>query len=156
LPGFFPSLRNDRFDSSARSMDGPTCKGKPHPRGFGTFPRFLGRYARDQRQMSLGKGIHKMTMLPAETFGLKARGCIREGYMADLVIFDDQRIKDRATFEEPFLKPEGIHYVLVNGSPVVWEARQLVQQQEGYYGMGNKRVAGNPSSVLLLTGMENI
>jgi N-acyl-D-amino-acid deacylase len=112
-------------DSSARSMDGPTCKGKPHPRGFGTFPRFLGRYARDQRQMSLGKGIHKMTMLPAETFGLKARGCIREGYMADLVIFDDQRIKDRATFEEPFLKPEGIHYVLVNGSPVVWEGETI-------------------------------
>jgi len=108
-------------DSSARSIDGPTSKGKPHPRGFGTFPRFLGRYARDRRQMSIGKAIHKMTMLPAETFGLKERGCIREGYIADLVIFDDQRIKDRATFEEPFLKPEGIPYVLVNGSPVVWE-----------------------------------
>jgi len=108
-------------DSSARSTDGPTRKGKPHPRGFGTFPRFLGRYARDQRQMSIGKAIHKMTMLPAETFGLKGRGCIRPGYMADLVIFDDQKIKDRATFEEPFLKPEGIPYVLVNGSPVVWE-----------------------------------
>jgi N-acyl-D-amino-acid deacylase len=108
-------------DSSARSMDGPTCKGKPHPRGFGTFPRFLGRYARDQRLMSIGKAIHKMTMLPAGTFGLKRRGRIMPGYMADLVIFDDQRIKDRATFEEPFLKPEGIHYVLVNGSPAVWE-----------------------------------
>lgn len=108
-------------DSSARSMDGATCKGKPHPRGFGTFPRFLGRYARDQRLMSIGKAIHKMTMLPAETFGLKRRGLIMPGYMADLVIFDDQRIKDRATFEEPFLKPEGIHYVLVNGSPAVWE-----------------------------------
>jgi N-acyl-D-amino-acid deacylase len=108
-------------DSSARSMNGPTRKGRPHPRGFGTFPRFLGRYARDQGRMSIGKAIHKMTMLPAETFGLKGRGCIRPGYMADLVIFDEQRIRDRATFEEPFLKPEGIPYVLVNGSPVVWE-----------------------------------
>jgi N-acyl-D-amino-acid deacylase len=108
-------------DSSARSMDGPTRRGKPHPRGFGTFPRFLGRYARDQRRMGMGEAIHKMTALPAETFGLKGRGCIRPGYMADLVIFDDQRIRDRATFEEPFLKPEGIYYVLVNGTPVVWE-----------------------------------
>lgn len=108
-------------DSAARSMDGPTCKGKPHPRGFGTFPRFLGRYARDQRLMGIGKAVHKMTMLPAMTFGLKRRGRIMPGYMADLVIFDEQGIKDRATFEEPFLKPEGIHYVLVNGSPAIWE-----------------------------------
>ena len=108
-------------DSSARSMDGPTRKGKPHPRGFGTFPRFLGRYARDQRQMSISKAIHKMTMLPAETFGLRKRGRILPGNIADLVIFDDQRIMDMATFEEPFLKPAGIPYVLVNGSPVVWE-----------------------------------
>jgi len=108
-------------DSSARSTDGPTCKGKPHPRGFGTFSRFLGRYTRDHRLMRMGKAIHKMTMLPAKTFGLKGRGCIRAGYMADLVIFDEQIIKDMATFEEPFLKPEGIPFVLVNGSPVVWE-----------------------------------
>ncbi|HXX80680.1 MAG TPA: D-aminoacylase [Thermodesulfovibrionales bacterium] len=108
-------------DSSARSMDGPTHKGKPHPRGFGTFPRFLGRYARDRRQMSIGKAIYKMTMLPAETFGLKRRGRILPDNIADLVIFDDQRLKDMATFEEPFLKPTGISYVLVNGSPVVWE-----------------------------------
>jgi N-acyl-D-aspartate/D-glutamate deacylase len=71
--------------------------------------------------MSIGKAIHKMTMLPAKTFGIKGRGCIRPGYMADLVIFDDQGIKDKATFEEPFLKPEGIPYVVVNGLPVVWE-----------------------------------
>jgi N-acyl-D-amino-acid deacylase len=108
-------------DSSARSLDGPTHKGKPHPRGFGTFPRFLGRYARNQRQMSIGEAIHKMTMLPAETFGLKKRGRVLPGCIADLVVFDDKRIMDRATFEEPFLKPAGIPYVLVNGSPVVWE-----------------------------------
>ncbi|MGD1076272.1 MAG: amidohydrolase family protein, partial [Thermodesulfovibrionales bacterium] len=61
-------------DSSARSADGPTRKGKPHPRGFGTFPRFIGRYARDLNQMSISMAIHKVTMLPAETFGLKGRG----------------------------------------------------------------------------------
>jgi len=71
--------------------------------------------------MSIGEAIHKITMLPAETFGLTKRGRILPGNIADLVIFDDQRIKDMATFEEPFLKPAGIPYVLVNGSPVVWE-----------------------------------
>lgn len=108
-------------DSSARSTDGPTHKGKPHPRGFGTFPRFLGWYVRDMKQMSLREAIHKMTTLPAETFGLSERGRIRQGFFADLVVFDEEKIIDRATFEEPFLKPEGIHYVLVNGSPVIFE-----------------------------------
>ncbi|HWR58425.1 MAG TPA: D-aminoacylase [Thermodesulfovibrionales bacterium] len=108
-------------DSSARSMDGPTRQGRPHPRTFGTFPRFLGRYARDKRLMGLSGAIHKMTMLPAKTFGLKERGILRPGFIADLIIFDENRIIDRATYEEPFQKPDGIPYVLVNGSPVVWE-----------------------------------
>ncbi|MGD0886667.1 MAG: D-aminoacylase [Thermodesulfovibrionales bacterium] len=111
-------------DSSARSSDGPTCKGKPHPRGFGTFPRFIGRYARDLKQMSISTAIHKVTMLPAETFGLKERGRIKTGYSADLVIFDEEKILDRASFEEPFVKPEGIYFVLVNGLPAVWEGSQ--------------------------------
>lgn len=108
-------------DSSARSTDGLTHKGKPHPRGFGTFPRLLGRYAGGMRQISMGRAIHKMTMLPAKTFGLKERGWIEKGFMADLVIFDEEKIMDMATFEEPFLKPDGIFYVLVNGSPAIWE-----------------------------------
>jgi N-acyl-D-amino-acid deacylase len=110
-------------DSSARSFSGPTCKGKPHPRGFGSFPRFLGKYVRDECLMSMSEGIHKMTMLPARTFGIHKRGVIKKGAFADLVIFDQAKINDRATFEDPFLKPEGIYYVFINGLPAVWEGK---------------------------------
>lgn len=108
-------------DSSARSTGGPTHTGKPHPRSYGTFPRFIGRYSRDLKLMHIGAAVRKVTMLAAETFGLRERGLIKEGFCSDVVIFDDERIIDRATFDEPFLKPEGIHYVFVNGTPVVWE-----------------------------------
>jgi N-acyl-D-amino-acid deacylase len=110
-------------DSSARCFSGPTHRGKPHPRAFGSFPRFLGKYVRDESLMSISEGIHKMTMLPALTFGIRKRGVIKEGAFADVVIFDLQKLNDRATFEKPFSKPEGIYYVLVNGSPVLWEGR---------------------------------
>jgi len=110
-------------DSSARSFSGPTCKGKPHPRGFGTFPRFLGKYVRNECLMSMSKGIHKITMLPAITFGIYKRGIIKKGAYADIVIFDPERIIDRATFEEPFVRPEGIYYVLVNGLPALREGQ---------------------------------
>jgi N-acyl-D-amino-acid deacylase len=102
-------------DSAARPL---MARGKPHPRGFGTFPRFIGRYAED-----LGRAIHKITMLPAETFGLRGRGLLREGFFADITVFDPARIKDRATFEEPFQAPEGIYYVIVNGVPVLSEGK---------------------------------
>ncbi|MEW6116293.1 MAG: D-aminoacylase [Nitrospirota bacterium] len=102
-------------DSSVRSFSGPTCTGKPHPRGFGTFPRFIGRYVRDERLMHLPEAIRKMTSLPAMIFGLHRRGHIREGYYADLVVFDYERIIDKATFEYPYQRPEGVHYVMVNG-----------------------------------------
>ena len=108
-------------DSSARSASGVTCRGKPHPRGFGSFPRFLGRYVRDRSLLSMGEAIHKITMLPAETFGVHKRGVLKKGAFADIVIFDPGKIVDKATFEEPFLKPEGIHCVIVNGLPAVWE-----------------------------------
>ena len=110
-------------DSSARCFSGPTCKGKPHPRGFGSFPRFLGKYVRDEGLMSMSEGIHKMTMLPARTFGIHKRGVIKKGAFADLVIFDQEKINDRATFEDPFLKPEGIYYVFINGLPALWEGK---------------------------------
>ncbi len=103
-------------DSSARSTDGPTHSGKPHPRGFGTFPRFIGRYARDRGLMTVTEAIRRVTGLAAATFGLKGRGQLREGFYADLVVFDEERILDRATFEEPFLTPDGIRYVIVNGA----------------------------------------
>jgi len=108
-------------DSAARSFSGPTYKGKPHPRGFGSFPRFLGKYIRDENLMSMSKGIHKITSLPAQTFGIHQRGIIRKGAYADLVIFDHEKIIDRATFKNPFLRPEGIRYVFINGVPALWE-----------------------------------
>jgi N-acyl-D-amino-acid deacylase len=108
-------------DSSARCTNEPTNKGKPHPRGFGSFPRFLGRYVRDSSLMNLSEAVKKITMFPAKTFGVDKRGIIRDGAFADIVVFDYESIIDRATFDNPFLKPEGVHYVIINGLPVLWE-----------------------------------
>jgi N-acyl-D-amino-acid deacylase len=110
-------------DSSARSAEGPTGRGKPHPRGFGSFPRYLGRYVRDNGLMSMKEAVYKITLLPARTFGIENRGILEKGAFADIVIFDCGKIIDRATYDEPFLKPEGINYVIINGSPVVWEGQ---------------------------------
>jgi N-acyl-D-amino-acid deacylase len=110
-------------DSSARSFSGITCKGKPHPRGFGSFPRFAGRYVREIGLMSMSEAIYKMTSLPAMTFGIRKRGVLEKGAFADIVVFDKNTISDKATFDQPFLKPEGIYYVLVNGIPALWKGR---------------------------------
>jgi N-acyl-D-amino-acid deacylase len=117
-------------DSSARCFSGRTYKGKPHPRGFGSFPRFLGKYVRKEGLMSISEGINKITLLPAKTFGIHRRGIIRKGAFADIVIFDHKKIIDRATFEAPFLRPEGIYYVFVNGFPVMWEG-ELTRKRPG-------------------------
>jgi N-acyl-D-aspartate/D-glutamate deacylase len=108
-------------DSSARCFDGPTKQGKPHPRGFGTFPRVFGVYVRDEHIIDMAHAIHKTTLLPAMTFGLTGRGHIKKGMYADIVVFDPQKIRDTATYENPFQKPEGIYHVLVNGVPAVFE-----------------------------------
>jgi N-acyl-D-amino-acid deacylase len=117
-------------DSAARSFSGATYKGKPHPRGFGSFPRYLGKYVRGERLMSLGEGVHKITMLPARRFGIHKRGVIKRGAYADIVILDSAKIIDKATFKNPFLKPEGIHYVFINGVPALWEG-QLTGSKSG-------------------------
>lgn len=110
-------------DSSARSFNGITAKGKPHPRGFGSFPRVLSRYVMEQGIISQEEAIYKMTGLPAKIFGLKRRGIIAEGFFADITVFDFNSIKDNASFDNPFQKPEGVHYVFVNGTPALWEGR---------------------------------
>jgi N-acyl-D-aspartate/D-glutamate deacylase len=102
-------------DSGARATDGPLAGSKSHPRGWGTYPRILGRYVRDEKLMPLELAIHKMTGLPAANVGLKQRGLLREGYSADITIFDPKTVIDRATFEEPNQYPVGINYVIVNG-----------------------------------------
>ena len=102
-------------DSGARAIDGPLAGSKSHPRGWGTYPRILGRYVRDQKLMSLEFAIHKMTGLPASNLGLQRRGLLHAGYFADVTIFDPKTVIDRATFEEPNQHPVGINFVIVNG-----------------------------------------
>jgi N-acyl-D-amino-acid deacylase len=102
-------------DSGARATDGPLAGSKSHPRGWGTYPRILGKYVRDEKLMPLEFAIHKMTGLPASNVSLKNRGLIREGYFADITIFDPKTVIDRATFEEPNQYPVGINFVIVNG-----------------------------------------
>ena len=94
----------------------PDLNGRPHPRLFGTFPRVLGHYVREKNLLSLSEAVRRMTSLAAKTFGLLERGQIKEGYFADLVLFDPKEIIDRATYDEPKLPPKGIKMVLVNGA----------------------------------------
>ena len=95
--------------------DGIALDASPHPRLWGTFPRFLGHYSRDLGLMPFEQAIHRMTGLAAETFGLKNRGQIQEGYFADLVVLDRATVADVATFESPTVPSAGIEHVYVNG-----------------------------------------
>ena len=96
-------------------------KGHPHPRAYGTFPRVLGHYSRDEGVIPLEEAIRKMTSLPAQRLGLTNRGLIREGHIADLTIFNPETVKDEATFQDPHRYPTGIEYVLINGQFAVDE-----------------------------------
>lgn len=93
----------------------PVLKGNPHPRLFGTMPRVLGRYVRERGVLSLEEAVRKMTSAPCERFGIARRGLVREGYFADLVLFDPATIEDKATYEQPKQEPQGIRMVVVNG-----------------------------------------
>ncbi len=93
--------------------------GKPHPRAYGTYPRILGRYAREQNLISISEAVRKMSMLAAETFQLKDYGLIADGMKANLVVFDPQTVIDRATFEDSKQYPVGIHHVIVEGQSVI-------------------------------------
>jgi N-acyl-D-amino-acid deacylase len=107
-------------DAGAAAEPGSTDGlGLPHPRSYGTFPRILARYVRDRGTLSLEDAVRKMTSWPATRMRLADRGLIREGMWADIVIFDLDRMDDRATYEEPTLFPEGIHMVIVNGDVVI-------------------------------------
>jgi N-acyl-D-aspartate/D-glutamate deacylase len=107
-------------DGVAIAPDGPLGRFAVHPRYYGTFPRVLARYVRDEAVLDVPTAIRKMTSLPAERFGLRGRGRIEEGAFADLVLFDPDRIADLATFERPHAFPAGIELVVVNGR-VAWD-----------------------------------
>jgi len=94
-----------------------------HPRSYGSFPRILGRYVREEKVLRLEDAIRKMTSLAAQRIGLRDRGLLRPGYFADVTVFDPAAVADRATFEAPHRYSEGIVHVFVNGEPVVESAR---------------------------------
>jgi len=102
-------------DSGVRRID----ESVPHPRGYGNNARVLGRYVRELKLITLEDAIRKMTSLPAQTFGFRDRGMVREGLAADLVIFDENTIGDQATFVAPHQFPTGISHVMVNGEVVL-------------------------------------
>jgi len=102
-------------DAGCRDHYGPLSKGRPHPRGFGTFARVLGHYVRDEKLFDLPTAVRKMTWDPCRRLGITDRGLLRPGLAADVVLFDPARIRDTATYEDPIRYPEGVQMVLVNG-----------------------------------------
>jgi N-acyl-D-amino-acid deacylase len=99
--------------------------GKPHPRAYGTFPRLLGRYVREQNLLSIQEAIRKMSGLPVESFGLRGYGKIEAGLRANIVVFDPETVVDCATFEDSAQYPRGIEHVIVGGRQVVRDGEQL-------------------------------
>ena len=97
----------------------PSGGGKTHPRTYGSFSRILCKYVREEKTLTLEEAIKKMSSLPANKIGLKDRGTLREGYWADITIFNKEEIKDKATFDNPHQYPEGVYYVIVNGQLAV-------------------------------------
>ncbi len=103
------------LDASEMPLDGPIFEPHTHPRAFGSMPRFLGRYVRDERLLPLPEAIRKITSMPAQRYHLTNRGLIQPGFYADITVFNPHTIIDRATYEQPTLLSEGIDCVLVNG-----------------------------------------
>ena len=100
-------------------------KGMPHPRGYGTNARVLGKYVRDEKVISLEEAVRRMTSLAAQKFGIKDRGLLREGMAADILVFDEKEVQDLSTFEQPHAYSKGFKYVIVNGQVVVEDEKHL-------------------------------
>ena len=112
--------------------DGLPNDNHPHPRLWGTFPKILGHYAREEKIFSIEDAISKMTFKTAKVFGLKNRGIIKEGAFADIVLFDPNKIKDRSDFKNPKVPADGIDYVLVNGR-IVWSEKMHSYERPGKF-----------------------
>jgi dihydroorotase/N-acyl-D-amino-acid deacylase len=110
-------------DSSAHAEDGPLSESKSHPRAWGSFPRILGKYVRDEHLLTLEEAIRKFTSRAATRVHLNDRGILRPGFAADITAFDPATIQDVATFQDPNRYSVGVRYVLVNGRPVVFEGK---------------------------------
>ena len=106
-------------DGAVYSPEGPLSESLPHPRAYGTFPRFLGKYCREEKAVDLPEAVRKCTGLPASRLKLKDRGLLMPGYAADITVFNPQTIIDKATFADPHVFAEGITHVIVNGVPAI-------------------------------------
>jgi N-acyl-D-amino-acid deacylase len=106
-------------DSSAPATEGVFLRSNQHPRAYGAFARFLGRYVRDAGLVPLEEAVRRTTSLPAEVFRLRDRGSLTPGSFADVVVFDPAQIRDHATYERPHQYATGVRHVLVNGTPVL-------------------------------------
>jgi len=115
-------------DGSAVAPYGKLGKGKPHPRYYGTFPRVLGKYCREEKIFDLATAIKKMTSMPAQKLNLKNRGIIQKGYFADITIFNPETVIDKATLIDPHQYPTGIEFVLVNGKVTVKKGEHANEQ----------------------------
>lgn len=112
-------------DGLAMDPDGPSSAGRPHPRSFGCYPRFLGRYVREAGLLSLERAVQMCTSMPADRARLTDRGRLAEGAVADIVAFDAETVLDQATFQDPLQAPTGINEVIVAGRRVLTDGRQL-------------------------------
>ena len=110
-------------DSQGSALDGVLGKEHPHPRAFGTFPRILRKYVREEKLLTLEDAIRKFTSLPAGRMRFADRGVLKAGMWADVVVFDPEAVRDLATFDEPNQLSEGMRFVLVNGVPVIEEGK---------------------------------
>jgi N-acyl-D-aspartate/D-glutamate deacylase len=110
-------------DSAAVRTEGPLSRGAPHPRAYGTFPRVLAKYVRDEKAMSLPEAIRRMTSAAAAQFHVAERGVIRPGLFADVTIFDPATVADTATYDRPHQYPTGIPHVIVNGVPALLDGK---------------------------------
>jgi N-acyl-D-aspartate/D-glutamate deacylase len=115
-------------DAPGVATDGPFAGTGSHPRAFGSAPRVLGRYARDLKLFSVEEAVRKMTSLPARRMRLLDRGLLRPGLAADLVLFDPDRVRDRATFQAAAQYPDGIDTVIVNGKVVLDEGKLTAER----------------------------
>jgi N-acyl-D-amino-acid deacylase len=126
-------------DGGAYAPYGPLSTGSPHPRGYGSFPRFLGHYVRELGALSLESAIHKITEMPARKLRIADRGVLREGAFADVVVFDPDGVADRATFDDPHQYPVGIEHVIVNGVPTIRDGEQTGERGgRGVFGSGGR------------------
>ena len=106
-------------DSSGTSPDGILGGEHPHPRAYGTFPRILRKYVREEKKLTLEDAIRKFSALPAQRMRFADRGVLKQGMWADVVIFDSKTVRDLATFDNPNQLSQGMEFVLVNGVPVI-------------------------------------